>query len=309
MPTHDLVIIGAGPAGLTAALYACRSGLKTLVLEMGLPGGQMLLTSEIENWPGTILTTGEELSERMRVQAAASGAAFQTAEVEGLKAGDGGVKIIQTGSGDIAANTVILATGASHRKLDDSVHERFHGRGLSYCAVCDGGFYKGRRVAVVGGVNTALESAAYLAANTEKIYLIHRRDKFRADKVLVERLAAYPKIEPVMDSVIEAVEGEDEVRAVRVKNVQTGRGQTIDVDGVFVFVGVSPHSGFLPPEVERAPGGWVKTDARLQTSWPGVFAAGDVRDTPLRQIVTAAADGAMAAMFAYRYIEGTLLVM
>ncbi|MDR2455799.1 MAG: thioredoxin-disulfide reductase [Deltaproteobacteria bacterium] len=309
MSTHDLIIIGAGPAGLTAAVYARRSGLNALVLEMGLPGGQMRLSGDIENWPGTELISGEDLSEKMRAQAASFGALFQDAEVESVEASSDGLKEVKTTAGDFKAKAVLVATGAYHKHLDDAIHDKYYGRGLSYCAVCDGGFFRGQDVAVVGGGNTALESAMFLTNHAKKIYLIHRRDKFRADQVVIDRLSAHPKIELVMDHVVDGVKGQDEVEAVVLKHAKTGELKEIPVTGLFLFVGTAPHSGFLPQEVERIDGGWVKTDRHLQTTMPGLFAAGDVRDTDLRQIVTAAADGALAAMCIYRYIEGTLGVM
>ena len=308
MSTHDLIVIGAGPAGLTAAVYARRSGLDTLVLEKSFPGGQMRLSGDIENWPGSNLINGEELSDRMKAHAASFGALFQDADVESLGK-DGDLQVVKTSAGDFKAKTVIVATGASHRHLSEESPEKYYGRGLSYCAVCDGGFFRGQEVAVVGGGNTALESAMFLAAHASKIHLIHRRDKFRADKLIEDRLAAYPKIELVLDSVVESINGKEDVESVTVKNVKTRELKRLPVTGVFLFVGVFPQTSFLPKEIATIEGGWIKTDRHLQTSVPGVFAAGDVRDTDLRQIVTASADGALAAMCAFRFIEGTLGVI
>jgi thioredoxin reductase (NADPH) len=310
MTTHDLAIIGAGPAGLTAAVYGLRAGLEVLLLEKTVAGGQMRLTGEIENWPGDPLATGDDLSERMREWAEKAGVAFEDGEVESMAEGPDGTRTIGLiGGGELSAKAVIVASGAYHKPLGCPGVDSFHGRGVSYCAVCDGGFFRGKEVAVVGGGNTALESAIYLTSHAARVHLIHRRGQFRADRVLQDRLAAHPKIGLLMDRVVDEVEGGDSVSGVRLRNVKTGETERLPVSGVFLFVGNAPHSEFLPPQVERIEGGWVVTDRNLQTTWPGVFAAGDVRDTPLRQIVTAAGDGALAAMSAYRYLEGVLGVL
>ncbi|MDR1657227.1 MAG: thioredoxin-disulfide reductase [Deltaproteobacteria bacterium] len=303
---YDLVVIGAGPAGLTAAIYGCRAGLSVLVIEKNAAGGQMLLTGNIENWPGTALITGHELSEQIRAQAEAFGAKFKSGEVESLSSAEGTERLITTADGSVTARAVIVATGAYHKSLGCPGGQEFHGRGISYCAICDAGFFRNQEVAVVGGGNTALEQAMYLTNHASKVHLIHRRNKFRADKMVQDRLEKFPKIQKVMDTVVDAIHGTDEVESVKVRHLPTGSVQNLAVNGVFLFVGSAPNSEFLPPEVLRAPGGWVSTDRSLQTSWPGVFAAGDVRDTELRQIVTATGDGALAAMNVYRYLEGDL---
>jgi thioredoxin reductase (NADPH) len=302
---YDLVIIGAGPAGLTAAVYGCRAGLKVLVVEKNVAGGQMRLTGNIENWPGTKLITGDELSDNMKAQAQAFGAHFLEGQVESLSHGEGMERIVSIGSESIVARAIIVASGAYHKGLTCPGGEEFHGRGISYCAVCDAGFFRGQEVAVVGGGNTALEQAMFLTNHVSKVHLIHRRNQFRADKMVQDRLEKNPKIEKVLDHVVDEIKGTDEVKAVKVRHLPTGQTKDIDVSGVFLFVGNAPHSEFLPPEVAKTPGGWIVTDGDLQTTWPGVFAAGDVRDTPLRQIVTAAGDGALAAMNVYRYLEET----
>ncbi|MDR1546023.1 MAG: FAD-dependent oxidoreductase [Deltaproteobacteria bacterium] len=313
MPRHDLIVLGGGPAGLTAALYGRRAGLDVLVVEMNVCGGQMRLTSNVENWPGSALISGEELSEKMREQAASFGVQFLGAQVEGLQvgpppskgpAGAGGPKIVKTSEGDLEAYAVVVATGAVHRSLECPGAEKFNGRGVSFCAVCDAGFFRGQEVAVVGGGNAALEQAMYLTGYCAKVSLVHRRDQFRADGLIQRRLADFPQITPVMSSVVTAIEGTDEVELLRLRRVDTGAESELPVTGVFVFVGVAPNSGFLPPEVKRTEGGWVICDEHLETSCRGVYAAGDVRDTDLRQIVSAAGDGARAAMNAYRQIQG-----
>ncbi len=303
MQPRELVILGAGPAGLTAAVYARRAGLDTLVIEKGAPGGQIRITDEIENWPGTIHTGGVELADTFRKHAEHFKAEFLTADIKALKV-EGGRKIVSTSAGDIEARAVIVATGASFKKLGCPGEAEFIGAGVSYCAVCDAAFFTDEVVAVVGGGNTAVEEALYLTRFASKVYIIHRRDQFRAERLACERAAKCDKLAPVWDSVVEAIEGDGVVERVRVKNVKTGDISTLDVAGVFMFVGTAPHVDFIPPGLlEQREGGWIVTGERLQTSAPGIFAAGDVRDTPLRQVVTAAADGAVAAMSAYHYIE------
>ncbi len=303
MQQRELVILGAGPAGLSAAMYARRAGLDTLVIEKGAPGGQIRITDEIENWPGTIHSTGVELAETFRKHAEHFKAEFLTADIKELKV-EGGRKIVVTSAGDIEAKAVIIATGAFFRKLGCPGEQEFIGAGVSYCAVCDAAFFTDEVIAVVGGGNTAVEEALYLTRFASKVYIIHRRDKFRAERLAAERAANCEKLVPVWDSVVEAIEGEDLVERIRVKNVKTNEITTLDVAGVFMFVGTAPHVEYLTPGfLEQREGGWIVTGAQMQTSVPGVFAAGDVRETPLRQVVTAAADGAIAAMSAYHYID------
>lgn len=301
MEKRELVIIGAGPAGLSAAMYGRRAGLDTLVLEKGKPGGQILITSEIENWPGTIHATGEGLAESFRAHAEHFKAEFRTTTVRGLSKGDGET-IVSTSDGDIAAKAVIIATGASFRKLGCPGEAEFTGKGVSYCAVCDATFFEELDVAVVGGGNTAVEEAVYLTQFAAKVYIIHRRDEFRADRTATERALSNPKIVPVWDSVVESIVGDGLVEKVVVKNVKSGVVSDIEVNGVFMFVGTLPNATFLKGFVETREGGWIVADENMRTSEPGVFAAGDVRDTGLRQVITAAADGARAAMSAYEHI-------
>lgn len=302
MQKHELIIIGAGPAGLTAAIYARRAGLDVLLLEKGLGGGQILNTSDVENWPGQKHIKGVDLGAAFRTHAEHLGCAFQKTIVNQLIPGTD-CHVVSTQSGEYQANAVIIASGATHRRLGCAGEKEFIGAGIGYCAVCDAPFYEGEEIAVVGGGNTAVEEAVYLSHFASKVYLIHRRDRFRADKAAIDRAACNPKIVMVMDSVVESINGSDLVESVTVNNVRTGETSSLAVAGIFLFVGVEPNTAFLNDALERTEGGWIKTDAHMRSSVPGVFAAGDVRETPLRQIVTAAGDGAVAAMAAYHWIE------
>ncbi|MDR2947204.1 MAG: thioredoxin-disulfide reductase [Candidatus Adiutrix sp.] len=303
METYDLVILGGGPAGLTAAVYGRRAGLRTLVVERESHGGQINMTSSVENWPGAKAVNGFELGASFSSHAESLGAEFLSAQVEKLRA-EGGRRFVVTSAGEIEAGAIIIATGASASRLGVSGEAEFTGQGVSYCAVCDAPFYRGQTVAVIGGGNTAVEEAEYLTAFAAKVYLVHRRGEFRANRSAVDKALANPKIEPVLHSVPLAVEGDSSgVTGLRIKNVQSGEETSLAVSGVFIFVGTVPHSGFLRDLVTLDQGGWVVTGPGLSTNVPGVFAAGDVRDTDLRQVVTAAADGARAAMSAYRYLS------
>jgi thioredoxin reductase (NADPH) len=303
MEKRELVILGAGPAGLTAALYARRAGLEALVVERGLPGGQIRITDEIENWPGLIHSSGLDLADSFRKHAEHFKAEFMSADIKELKV-EGGRKIIVTSNGEVEALAVIIATGAAFKKLGCPGEQEFIGSGVSYCAVCDAAFFVDETVAVVGGGNTAVEEAMYLCRFAKKVYIIHRRDQFRADRLACERAARCEKLTPVWDSAVESIEGQGLVERVRLRNVKTNEVSSLDVAGVFVFVGVAPHVDYLKAGLlQQRPGGWIVAGGHLETSVPGIFAAGDVRDTPLRQVVTAAADGAVAAMSAYHYIE------
>jgi len=302
---RELVIVGGGPAGLTAAIYGRRAGLDVLVLEKGMAGGQITITAEIENWPGIPMISGEELARAFREHAEKFSPEFREAEVKKVSI-EAGKKVVATDKGDIEAEAVIIATGASFRKLGCPGEAEFTGRGVSYCAVCDGAFFEDQVIAVVGGGNTAVEEADYLTRFASKVYIIHRRDSFRADRAVVEKAMANPKIEPVWNSVVEKIKGTDMVEGIVLKNVKTGETSELPVAGVFVFVGMNPNSDFVKGLVETKDGGWIVTNEMLETSVEGIFAAGDVRDKFLRQVVTAAGDGATAAMAAYSYISEQL---
>lgn len=301
MEKRELVIIGAGPAGLSAAVYGKRAGLDVLVLEKGKAGGQILITSEIENWPGTIHSSGEALAEAFRAHAEHFKADFRSTTVRGMEVKEG-KKIVHTDDGDIEAGAVIIATGAQFRRLGCAGEAEHIGQGVSFCAVCDAAFFEDLDVAVIGGGNTAVEEAVYLTQFAAKVYIVHRRDEFRADRVACERALKNPKIVPVWDSVVESIEGDGMVDKIVVKNVKTGALSDIEVNGVFMFVGTTPNAQCVGDVVATKPGGWIAADENMATSVPGIFAAGDVRDTALRQVITAAADGARAAMSAYAHI-------
>lgn len=301
MEKRELVIVGAGPAGLTAAIYGKRSGLDVLLLEKGMPGGQINTTEEIENWPGVQHSTGPELSEMFRAHAEKFGTEFRDADVQRVEIRDD-AKILVTSKGEIEAEAVIIATGAYFRRLGCEGEAEHIGQGVSYCAVCDGAFFEDEEIAVVGGGNTAVEEAVYLTKFASKVYIIHRRDEFRADRAAIGRALSNPKIVPVWNTVVEKIEGDGMVENLVLKNVKTGEISDLPVAGVFMFVGQAPHDEAVKGLLESAKGGWIKTNERMETSVEGIFAAGDVRDKELRQVVTAAGDGAIAAMSASSYI-------
>ena len=301
METHELVIIGGGAAGLTAAIYGKRAGLDLVVLEKTSHGGQILITNEVENWPGIKAITGPDLAQSFYDHAISLGVEFRKTLVRGITPGEKH-HTVHTDAGDIAAKAIIVATGATFRRLGCKGENDLIGAGVSFCAVCDGAFFTDVEVAVIGGGNTAVEEAEYLTRFASKVYIVHRRNEFRADKLVVERALANPKIQPVWDSVVETINGTDLVEGVTLKNVKTGELSNLPVEGVFVFVGTLPNISFLGDQPARDEGGWIKADCKMATSVPGIFAAGDVRDTPLRQVVTAASDGATAAMSAYHHL-------
>ncbi len=303
MEKYDLIILGAGPAGLTAAIYGRRAELSTLVVEKESHGGQIKLTDAVENWPGTLSISGYDLGATFYEHASQVGAKFLSATVDSLRA-EHDRRFVATSAGEFEAGAVIVATGTQFRQLGIPGEAEYTGRGVSYCAVCDGPFYRNQKVAVIGGGNTAVQEAEYLAGFADKVYLVHRRGEFRAGRLIVDRALANEKIEPVLHAAPLAVTGDQAgVTGLSYQDTRTGEAKTLLVAGVFVFVGMEPHSRFLGGFVETTEGGWIVTDHHLATSRPGVFAAGDVRDTDLRQVVTAAADGARAAMNAYHFLN------
>lgn len=295
MAHYDCLIIGGGAAGLTAGLYACRAGLKTALLEGMFPGGQIATTHILENYPGfPDGVGGPDISALMEQQATRFGLEILYEQAEQADVASY-TKIIRTSTAEHTARAVILCMGAEPRKLNIAREDELRGRGVSYCATCDGAFFKGKTVAVVGGGDTACEEAAYLARVCEKVYLIHRRDQLRASAVVAQRVTTDSRVETVWDSVVESIAGETEVTGITVKNTKTGVSREIALSGLFIAIGVIPRSELVRGSVDLTDDGHIKTDRHMRTNVAGVYAAGDLRDTPLRQVVTAAADGAIAA--------------
>ena len=300
---YDIIIIGSGPAGLSAAIYAQRACLDTIVIEKnGISGGQVLNTWEVDNYPGFPGVTGFELSRQFREHANKLGARVVQDEVVQVEL-SGNVKKVVCEEETYEARCVILASGAHHRTLEVPGEEELRGAGVSYCATCDGAFFRGRTVAVVGGGDAALEDAIFLARMCEKVYIVHRRDKLRGAKRLQERLQALENIEFVWNSETVAIEGNAQVEALRLRQTQTGEEKRLDVDGVFIAVGIAPESELYAGQLELDEHGYIRADESGQTSVPGVFAAGDVRTKALRQILTAASDGANCVASAERYLQ------
>ena len=300
----ELVIIGAGPAGLSAAIYGIRAGLDLVVVEQLSPGGQVINTYEVENYPGfKEPISGWELMSQMEAQARRLGVEIVSGTVVKIEKEEDQFFSVQLSNADaINTKAVIIASGASFKKLGAPGEKEYMGRGVSYCATCDGSFYKDKITAVIGGGDTALEEAFFLTRFASKVYLIHRRDEFRAGKILQNRILESEKIIPVYDSVVESIGGDGKVEFVRVKNVKNSEESTIDVDGVFVFVGFDPSTAFVDKSILNSKS-QIIVDINMKTSIKGLWAAGDLRSDSKRQIVTAAADGAVAAMDAYDYIN------
>lgn len=301
---YDLIIIGAGPAGLTAALYASRAGLKTLVLEKGIIGGQIATTPVIENWPGTEQISGVELMEAFAKHAKKFGTEIkENHEVLGFEE-DKNEKIVITRKGNFKAKAIIISTGAREKKLGVKGEDEFKGRGVSYCAVCDAPFYRDKIVAVIGGGNSALEEANYLSNFAKKVFIIHRRSSFRAEKAVEEKVRKNNKIELILDTIVEEILGENKVTGIKIKNLKTNEVKILEVDGVFIYIGMQPNSEFVKGKVELDSAGYIKINEKGETSVKGVFAAGDVTSSLVKQVITSAAEGARAAIFAEKYING-----
>ncbi|WP_139796624.1 thioredoxin-disulfide reductase [Desulfacinum hydrothermale] len=301
---YDIVIIGAGPAGLAAGLYANRARYNTLVLEKVGVGGQLLSYEKVDNYPGFPEGVSSfELVELFKAQAEKFGMQHKNADVTGLET-DGPIHVIHTSEGDMRAKAVLVASGCTPRKLGVKGEAEFTGRGVSYCAICDGPFYRNAEVAVVGGGDTAVEEAIYLTKFASRVHLIHRRDELRAVKILQEEAFQNDKITIHWNTVVEEIRGGDQgVSELALLDVVTRETSSLPVPGVFVFVGLLPNADFVPQQVERDPQGFLVTDDAMVTAVPGIFAAGDVRSKSLRQIVTAVGDGATAAFNAGRHVE------
>ena len=302
---YDVVIIGSGPAGMTAAIYAQRARLQTVVVEkQPMGGGQILNTYEVDNYPGLPLSNGFELGMQFRKHAEASGAEFIQADVTEIE-DLGNRKVVKTDKGELETRTVIAATGARHRKLGIPGEEEFGGMGVSYCATCDGAFFRDKVTAVVGGGNVALEDALFLSRNCKKVYLIHRRDELRGEKILQEQIMATENIEVLYSCEVKAIHGEGKVNSIDVYEKKTEKIVPTAVDGVFIAVGIDPNTEIYKGLVDMDAQGYIIAGEDGQTSCRGIFAAGDLRTKQLRQVVTAASDGANAVKSAERYlIEG-----
>ncbi|MDR1875099.1 MAG: thioredoxin-disulfide reductase, partial [Synergistaceae bacterium] len=286
----------------TAAIYGRRAGLDVLLLERGATGGQINTTEEVENWPGTLRATGPELGNMFREHALKFKAEIRPLEVKKVEL-RGDSKVVVTDKGEIEAEAVIVATGAYFRRLGCPGEAEHIGQGVSYCAVCDGAFFEDEEIAVVGGGNTAVEEGVYLTTFASKVYIVHRRDEFRADRAAIERALSNPKIVPVWNSVVERIEGDGAVENIVLKNVKTGEISNLKVAGVFMFVGQAPYDECVKGLVKATKEGWILVNEKMETSIEGIFAAGDVCNKHLRQVVTAASDGAIAAMGASSYIN------
>ncbi len=297
---YDIIIIGGGPAGLTAGIYAQRARLKTLLLEKEMIGGQIAVSDVIENYPGFPSISGADLMEKFEGHAKGLGLEIRMVDVIAVE-DMGKEKIVKTSEGDLTARTVIVATGAKPRRLGISGEKEFTGKGVSYCATCDGPFFKGQRVLVIGGGDTAVKEAVYLSRIAGKVYIVHRRDQLRAEKIIQEKALSIPNIEMLWSHVLKEIKGKKGVEKVVLQNLKDNSLMEIDAEGVFIFTGINPTTDFV--DVEKDKSGFIKTDQDMQTSVKGIFAVGDCRTTPLKQVSTAVGDGAIAAFMAEKYIE------
>lgn len=301
---HDLIIIGGGPAGLTAGIYAARSKMDVIMIEKMMPGGNVSITAEVENYPGTPNITGPDLVNTMEKQARDFGLEIKSEEVLSIEPGAGiDGHLVKTDSGEYRSKSVLIVTGSSPRRIGCPGEEEHIGRGVSYCATCDGAFFKEKHVAVIGGGDSAVEEGLYLTKFASKVTIIHRRDRLRADKIIQEKAKKHPKIDFIWDSTVEEVEGSPIVSNLKLKNVKTGEITDLAVQGVFVFVGYVPGTSFVPGIVDRDSSGYILADIEMKTNIPGIFAAGDVIAKKQRQIITACGDAATAIKTIEKYNE------
>lgn len=301
---YDVIILGGGPAGLTAGIYAMRAALKTVLIEKGLAGGQVAITKEVENYPGFIEIGGFELCEKFLSHAKHYNLEIVEKEAVATEPGIEYHSVRMADGSVLKGHAIILAAGGTARKLNIPGEDDNFGKGVSYCATCDGFFFRNQVVAVVGGGDTALEDALYLAKITSKVYLIHRRDEFRGSRILQQRVFAEPKIEIIYDTVpIEVISDTSGVTGLALENVKTGEKKSIDTNGVFIFVGFNPNNRIVPAGIKLNTSGYVITDEKCETTIPGLFAVGDLRQKYANQIVLAAADGCTAALAAAHYME------
>ncbi len=302
---YQLIIVGGGPAGLSAGLHAARSRLHTLLIERVIPGGQMMNAEVVENYPGFPQgISGAELGSLMEQQARKYGLEITMADVEGVELG-GEEKTVNTSEGQYRAKALIIAGGSEHSKLGVPGEEELRGRGVSYCATCDGALFNDQVVSVVGGGNVALNDALFLTRFASKVIVIHRRDQLRAAKILQERAFAKPELEFLWDTVVESIEGDSQVRELRLRNVKTKEESRLEVSGVFVAVGLRPNTGYLGGLLALSPEDFILVNDQMETGVPGVFAAGDIRAGSARQITSAVGDGATAAISAERFLAST----
>jgi thioredoxin reductase (NADPH) len=302
--SYDVVIIGGGPAGLSAGIYTARARLSTLLIEKMAVGGQIINSLAVENYPGfKDSISGVDLTQAMHEQATKFGVETLSDEVTGIKI-EGSQKIVITPMGEFAAKVVIIAGGSERQKINVPGEKEYTGKGVSYCATCDGAFYRNKVVAVLGGGNSAVTEAIELTKFASKVYLVHRRHELRATKILQEKLLADSRIEPVWDSAVEAVTGKQFVEKLKIKNLVTGQTTELGVSGVFVSIGTQPATDYLKGFINLDAGGAIIVNDRLETNVPGIFAAGDIRSGSIKQVIAAAGDGAIAAVNAGKYISG-----
>ncbi|MFP4070669.1 MAG: thioredoxin-disulfide reductase [Desulfovibrionales bacterium] len=303
MKSIDALVIGGGPAGMTAALYLLRAGVSVAQVEKLAPGGQVLMTEWIDNYPGFPKgIRGYELADLFAAHLDGFTLDRYTEDVRAIEPAPGNNRV-QIGDEWIIAKSIVICSGAKYRNLNVPGEAKLAGKGVSYCAICDGQFFRDQVVACIGGGDTALEEATYLTKLVKKLYLIHRRDTFRGAKVYQDKVMADPKIERIMDTKVTEILGDTGITGVRIQNVKTKATSVLTVDGAFIFVGITPQVDFLPSELTRDPGGFIVTDANMKTNLPGIFAAGDVRSKICRQVTTAVGDGATAAYSAGQFLE------
>ena len=301
---YDLIIVGGGPGGMTAGIYAMRAALKTVLVEMGAPGGQVNLSDAVENWPGDEHIGGTELSLKMSRHAQSYGLEIRSDEVVAVEPGLDCHTVRLADGACLQGHAVILATGGNPRKLEVPGEKEFYGRGVSYCAVCDGFFFRNKTVTVVGGGDSAIEESLYLAKLAKQVYIVHRRDQLRAGMLLQQRAKTECKIEFIWNSVVTAVKADaDGVCAVELKDTRSGASRELATDGLFVFIGFVPNNQLVPAGIRKSADGYVVTDDRCGTTIPGIYVIGDLREKYARQIVVAAADGCTAALAAAHYVE------
>jgi thioredoxin reductase (NADPH) len=299
---YDLIILGGGPAGLSAGVYAGRAGLKTVIVEGGLVGGQLQNTEDVENYPGIRKTTGPELAEIMGAHPEDFDVERKYGTVRSVEL-NGNSKVVDLGKEKLTAKAIIIATGANPKKLNVPGEDNFSGRGVSYCAICDGAFFKNKELLVIGGGDSAVEEGNFLTRFASKVTIVHRRDKLRATPILQQKAKSNPKVDFLWNYTVEAITGENKVERIELKHMEDNSRQIVNADGIFIYIGLKPNTDYLKDHPILDKQGYIPTDEEMETSIPGVFAVGDVRQKKLRQIITAASDGAIAAMNAYEFIE------